>query len=187
MDDVKERLVGVAQSLIQKQGYNGFSYRDIAVEVGIRSASIHYHFPTKADLGAAVAARYTDRFMEMLAAAEEETTDVFRVLSFYASLFKETLANDGRMCLCGILGAEAASLPTSVTAEVKRFFAVNLEWLTRLFSRGSEIGGVESADRPATEAALFLATLEGAMVLAKGIDDPKVFDEILEAALGRHR
>lgn len=187
MDDVKERLVGAARGLIQKRGYNGFSYRDVAAEVGIRSASIHYHFPTKADLGAAVAAGYTERFMERLASAEEETADVYRLLSFYASLFREVLADDGRMCLCGILGAEVASLPASVAAEAKRFFAVNLEWLARQFSRRIEIGDSVPADPPETEAVLFMATLEGAMVLAKGIDDPTVFDRVSEAALRGYR
>ena len=177
-DDTKERILDCTQALIQTRGYNGFSYRDVAAEVDIRSASIHYHFPKKADLVAAVARRYASGFMAQLESAGKKGKELPGLLAVYAGLFRQAVAKDRRMCLCGILGAEGASLPAPVAAEAKRFFNANTEWLTRQFEDAA-------VDRPATEARLLLATLEGAMILAKVEDDVGVFDEVAEAALAR--
>lgn len=183
MDDIKERLIATAQDLIQRQGFNGFSYRDIAAAVGIRSASIHYHFPTKADLGAAVAARYTDDFMARLQSADQGQSGTAGVLRVYASLFKEALADDGKMCLCGILSAEVLSLPPSVAAETKRFFDTNIAWLEGVFAKALAGGGIDPDRTPRVEAALFLASLEGAMLVAKGAEDPSLFDAVVDRAI----
>lgn len=186
MEDVKSQLIEVAQALIQKLGYNGFSYRDIAAKVGIRSASIHYHFPTKENLGAAAAAGYTDRFMERLAIAAENETSMLELLSFYVSLFRETLERDSRMCLCGMLSAEISSLPASVALEVRNFFEQNLKWLSTVLARhpmAAKDGNPETAE---SEAAWFMATLEGALILAKGLGEPDTFERIAEAALQRY-
>jgi len=51
LSDTAERILDIAQDLIQRRGFNAFSYHDIAAPMGIRKASIHYHFPSKADLG----------------------------------------------------------------------------------------------------------------------------------------
>lgn len=185
MENVKERLVDTAEALIQRRGYNGFSYRDIAAEVGIRAASIHYHFPTKADLGAQVAARYTDRFMNRLAAAEAKTDDASRLLAIYVAMFKATLEDDRRMCLCGILAAEIAALPEAVATAARLFFEANLNWLTLHMPRRSEGGTPHTKSARRILAAHFLASLEGAMIVAKGLDDPKLFDQIAAEALDR--
>ena len=187
MDDIKAQLIEVAQTLIQKLGYNGFSYRDIAAIVGIRNASIHYHFPTKADLGAAVAVSYRERFMERLASAKEDETDTYNLLSFYTSLFKEALDQDNRMCLCGMLSAEVSSLPDLVAVEAKRFLEENLDWLSRQFALHANNADGRLSEGPETEAALYMASLQGALILAKGLGDTGVFDRIAEAALGRYR
>ena len=64
------RILDVAEGLAQTRGFNGFSYADIAAEIGITKASLHYHFPSKADLGRALVRRYTERFMDALDAIE---------------------------------------------------------------------------------------------------------------------
>jgi len=46
-------------------GFHACSFREIATDVGIKSASVHHHFPAKADLGAALVARYTARVLAM--------------------------------------------------------------------------------------------------------------------------
>ena len=185
MENVKERLVDTAEALIQRHGYNGFSYRDIASEVGIRTASIHYHFPTKADLGAEVAARYTERFMHRLAAAEAKTDDATQSLTTYVGMFKETLEDDRRMCLCGMLAAEIAALPEAVATAARLFFEANLDWLTLNMPHSSDDGTPHTKSARRTLAAHFLATLEGAMIVSKGLDDAKIFDRIADEALVR--
>jgi TetR/AcrR family transcriptional repressor of nem operon len=55
-------IMDAAERRIRTSGYNGFSFRQIAADVGVKSSSVHHHFPTKPALAAAVARRYTDRF-----------------------------------------------------------------------------------------------------------------------------
>lgn len=50
--------MAAAKRTAQARGYGGLNFRDLAAEVGIKAASIYHHFPSKADLGAAVARRY---------------------------------------------------------------------------------------------------------------------------------
>lgn len=177
------RILDAAQRMMMQRGYNGFSFRDVAAEIGIKSASVHYHFPTKSDLGQTAARRYCDRFMSVLLETEEHS--LAARLGLYVSHFRRTLEQDGSMCLCGVLGAEASSLPEKVTNETKRFFAANREWLTSQLRRAQAGGEVDPAMDTETEARLFFATLQGAMLCAKTTAKIDVFDEIAAAALTR--
>jgi TetR/AcrR family transcriptional repressor of nem operon len=158
-----EEILDAAERRIREAGYNGFSFRDLAEDVGVRSASVHHHFPTKAALGAAVARRYTDRFIAALdGVAGHELAAAWR------AAFRRALQEDGRMCLCGVLGAEAGALPPEVAAEARRFF-----------ERGADLlaGAQEVQDASARDAGLrILATLEGAMLLARALGDLTAFD-----------
>src|SRR4029077_1672389 len=88
--------------------YRGFGFRDLAAEIGIKSASVHHHFPTKAKMAAAVARRYGDRFLAAVARRPNERAE--DAISAYRSAFRAALDRDGRMCLCGVLAAEAGVL-----------------------------------------------------------------------------
>ena len=97
MNETAERLMGLAEAHIRDAGYRGFSFRDLAAELGIKSASVHHHFPTKATMAAAVARRYGDRFLEAVAARPGESGE--EAISVYRSAFRAALDRDGRMCL----------------------------------------------------------------------------------------
>src|SRR5688572_31409706 len=99
------RVLDVAEELVQKRGFNGFSYADIAAELGITTASLHYHFPGKAELGRALIERYAGRSFQALAAIDQATTDPAAKLQAYADIYTDVL-RAGRMCLCGMLAAE---------------------------------------------------------------------------------
>ena len=133
-----EEILNVAQDLIQTRGYNGFSYRDIAAAIGIKSASIHYHFPTKGDLGQAVTARYSDRFSQALQTIIEKTDRARPRLEAYATLFRTTLIEGDRLCMCGMLAGEVETVPDIVKAEVSRFFQEQEVWLTQVIQQGIE-------------------------------------------------
>jgi AcrR family transcriptional regulator len=105
LNETAERLMDLAQAHIRHRGYGGFSFRELAAEIGIKSASVHYHFPTKATMAAAVARRYGDRLLAAVAAQPNESVE--DAIAAYRSAFREALDRDGRMCLCGVLGAEA--------------------------------------------------------------------------------
>jgi TetR/AcrR family transcriptional regulator, transcriptional repressor for nem operon len=163
-----ERVVDAAEILVQHAGYNGFSYDDVARQVGIKKPSIHHHFPTKSDLVSVVAQRYTHRFREQLLRIEGQQAKATDRLLAYATLFQNTYDQDRRLCVCGMLGAEAEALPPDVAREVQRFFAVNLDWLTQAFDAGQADGSLRTSAQPALQAEMYLCALEGAMVVGRG-------------------
>lgn len=176
--DTKHMIMDAARAMVQARGYNGLSFRELAKEVGVKSASIHYHFPTKGDLGAALARRYTDEaidvFDEFLAASQDVKTCIRK----YTNVFRSALSNNNRMCLCGIMAAEHDDLPAEVKAEVDRFTDVNVQWLAKLLSRGKSKAGAEAVHQRAL--AIF-AAVEGAQLVARGRGDIAIFDETIEA------
>jgi TetR/AcrR family transcriptional regulator, transcriptional repressor for nem operon len=163
-----ERIVEVAETLIQHAGYNGFSYDDVARQVGIKKPSIHHHFSTKADLVAMVAQRYTHRFREQLLHIETKHVKATERLVAYAALFQKTYDQNRRLCVCGMLGAEAEGLPASVMEEVHRFFAANLDWLSTVCALGQAEGQLHDVAKPRVQAEMYLCALEGAMVVGRG-------------------
>ncbi|MEL6532838.1 MAG: TetR/AcrR family transcriptional regulator [Pseudomonadota bacterium] len=157
MSDRRNAILDVAERLIRSHGYSGFSFREVASAVDIKSASVHYHFPTKPDLAVAVAKRYQERFAERLAAAEARGTD--RV-SAWRALFHEALKQDGKMCLCGILAAQGDSLPAEVAEQARAFLTF----------------GIASLDEVAPgQGVRILSQLEGAMLIARSAGDPSIF------------
>jgi TetR/AcrR family transcriptional regulator, transcriptional repressor for nem operon len=139
LNETAERLMDLAEAHIRHRGYGGFSFRELAAEIGIKSASVHHHFPTKATMAAAVAQRYGDRFLPVVAAHPSKSAE--DAIAAYRSAFREALDRDGRMCLCGVLGAEAGMLPPDVAGEVLSFFRRCIDDLSR------RIGGPDAEAR----------------------------------------
>lgn len=160
-----QEILRAGQQLIQTRGYAGFSFRDVAAEVGIRSASIHYHFPTKADLVRDVARQYRRDFAQALGGITATQTTARERLFAYAGLYSAPL-EAGRHCLCGMLASEAAILPAEVRAEVDRFFVEQQAWLEHTLHAGVTTGELTASDVPAL-ASVLLAALEGAMIISR--------------------
>lgn len=169
--DTRSKLLQTARSQIQLKGYNGFSYADLANEVGIRKASIHHHFSTKADLGREVAIEYRQDFMAALRTISASKKTSFKKLEAYIQLFRHTLEIDHKVCLCIMLAADHEALPSSVINEVKQFFEENEVWLTALLKKGVEEGEFVVHSSPAETAKLILSALEGAMVIAESMGE----------------
>jgi len=168
---MSERILNAAQRMTERLGYGGLSFRDIAAAVGIKSSSVHYHFPTKGDLGAAVARRYTEA---MIAALDGES-DPAAAIDRYVGLIRGQLHDGGRMCLCGMLAAEIDALPEAVRAEVRHFIGVNVTWLSSMLSPP---GGDARTMEPRAHA--IFAALEGAMLIARGTGDLARFDIMVD-------
>ena len=141
-----------------------------------KSSSVHYHFPTKTDLAVAVARRYTDKFMSALTGDQNELKTQKASLQLYISLFKQSLVNDNKMCLCGSLAAESANLPAAVQFEAKRFFDLNIQWLSQVFSLSEQLSS-ESQDAR-QQAIYFVSVLEGAMLTSQVTKDITMFDSV---------
>jgi TetR/AcrR family transcriptional regulator, transcriptional repressor for nem operon len=169
LSPMAEKVVDAAQGLVQQRGYTGFSYDDVAAVVGIKKPSIHHHFPTKAELVAVVAQRYTHRFREQLLRIEGQHAAAPDRLQAYAALFEQTFANERRLCVCGMLGAEAQSLPQDVAVEVRRFFEVNLHWLAQVITAGQATKQLRADARAESLAEAYLCLLEGAMMVGRGL------------------
>ncbi len=72
--DTSQRILDTAERLVQTRGFNGFSYADIATTLGVTKASLHYHFPAKAELGQRLIERYEKNFLAALGAIDATTT-----------------------------------------------------------------------------------------------------------------
>jgi TetR/AcrR family transcriptional repressor of nem operon len=177
------RILDIAERLVQTRGYNGFSYADISAELRIRNASVHYHFPSKTDLGRRLVARYRENFMAALAELEAESGDARRRLRRYVGLWSRVLRDRDRMCLCGMMAADIATLPKVVRAELRRFFDENEAWLVRVMSEGRKAKSLRLAGTPGVEARLLTMGLEGAMLVARSYGEPRRFEEIAERLL----
>nr|WP_167105470.1 TetR/AcrR family transcriptional regulator [Sphingomonas oligoaromativorans] len=157
----------LAEERMREAGYHGFSFRELAAKIGIKSASVHHHFPTKADMAAAVARRYLERFLENVAPQPGESGE--DVIAVYRSAFRRSIEHDGGMCLSGMLGAESGGLPVEVAEEIENFFRKAVEDLAQ------RLGGSEE------RAFAVLATLEGALILARAYGEVAAFDHAAAA------
>ncbi len=167
-------ILETAQRMMQAVGYNGLSFRDIAAAVGIKSASVHYHFPSKGILGAAVMRRYTDGLAAGLAALDRSGATPDQALAAYVAGMRGTLASDGKLCLCAMLSAETDGIPSEVRAEVNRFIEINVAWIAAVIARSSGDGAAATPQHD--HAAALFAALQGAMLIARGSGDVVRFD-----------
>jgi TetR/AcrR family transcriptional regulator, transcriptional repressor for nem operon len=181
-----DRVLDAAESLVQTRGYNAFSYADIARAVGIRKASLHHHFATKADLGVALVARYRSVFLGALDSIESGYEDAPKRLEQYTGLYGNVLRR-GRMCMCGMLAADVATLPKAMRTSIADFFAENEDWLARVLAEGRKRGQIDFDGTPDSMAAFFVSSLEGAMLIARGSGNLQPFDDVVRRLLARVR
>ncbi len=172
----REAILAAAKRTAQAHGYNGLNFRDLADEVGIKAASIYYHFPSKADLGAEVARRYWQDTASGLESMLAETLDPVRCLHRYPEVFRNALATGNRMCLCSFMAAEYDDLPEAVKREVQTFADVNVAWLSRLLSAAAVVSAGESEQR----ARAIFAAVAGAQLMARSRSDIALYDSLID-------
>ena len=170
-----DRILDAAEALVTTRGFNGFSYAHIAQELGITTASLHYHFRSKAQLGEALIARYAERFAAALDQIERGKPDAPDRLTAYAELYSGVLHGD-RMCLCGMLAAEYETLPKPMGEAIVRFFDANEDWLTHVLANGRTDETLIVEGDPHESAQAILSGLEGALLVARPYGDPTRFD-----------
>ncbi|WP_216651759.1 TetR/AcrR family transcriptional regulator [Paenibacillus sp. NEAU-GSW1] len=175
-----DQILDTAQLLVQTVGFNAFSYADISQAIGIRKASIHYHFPNKADLGEALVARYHMNFMAALTQIDAQTPNELERLREFAALYKAGPNQDFRLCLGVMYSTDYITLPEKVQEKLTQYFATNLIWLGQVMAHGLKAGTLTFKGTAETQAHKFLAALQGAQLLARSFKDIKKFDEIAE-------
>ncbi len=181
-NDTRGAILDIAERLVQARGFNGFSYADIATELGITKAALHYHFAGKAELGEALISRYAARFAQALARIDADTASAFDRLAAYTKLYLAVLTEQ-RRCLCGMLAAEYQTLPDRMRDAVVAFFDANNGWLVRLLDEGRAQGTIRFQGQASAVAQMIVGTLEGAMLVARPYADPARFQAVSEQLL----
>lgn len=161
-----DAILDVAQRLVQTRGYNAFSYGDIASELKVTKASLHYHFPSKAELGARLIERYDGLFTAELARIDGVAKSAPQKLKLFADIYGRVLA-DNRMCLCGMLTAEFETLPGDMRERLALFFRHSEAWLTQVLGDGRKQGEIAFEGKPADVAQFLVGSLEGLMMMAR--------------------
>ena len=181
----REDILRCTQSLVVSGGYHGFSYADISEVVGIRNASIHHHFPTKASLVRELVSQYRKKVKAGLAELGR-IPEPLKQLQAYAKYW-ESCVTDGSLpiCVCALLATEMPVLPKEVADEVRGHFQDLSTWITSVLQRGIKDKSI-LLDKPATvEAEIFIASVHGALLSARAHGNAKLFGVILHPVLGR--
>jgi TetR/AcrR family transcriptional repressor of nem operon len=172
-----DRILAAATRIAQAHGYSGLNIRDLAEDVGIKTASLYHHFPSKADLAAAVARRYWQDAAATLEAIRADTQDPLECLRRYpAETFRKSLENGNRMCLASYMTAEYDDLPDVVKKEAQAFADVNIEWLGKVVLAAGIVGPREAKRR----ARSIFAAVVGAQLMARGRSDLALFDALID-------
>jgi TetR/AcrR family transcriptional regulator, transcriptional repressor for nem operon len=191
LTNTSDQILACARSLIVAGGYNGFSYADIADVVGIRKASIHHHFPSKADLVRILVSRYRQDAEESVARLGRTIPNPLEQLRSYVNYWARCIADASRpFCICALLASELPILPPDVALEVRAYFRTLSVWLTSALEKGAQQGLLTLSNAPCVEAEIFMATVHGAMLSARVDGDPKTFGlitaSLLEKLSARH-
>jgi TetR/AcrR family transcriptional repressor of nem operon len=172
--DTADQILDVAEHLVQVRGFNAVSYADVARELGLTNAALHYHFPSKSELGEALIARYAIRFTGALSEIDESIADPPRKLHAYVDLYTGVLRGQ-KMCLCGMLAAEFETLSEGMRDAVALFFEEHEKWLAGVLKQGRDDGSLSFTGSPLDEARSIVSSLEGAMLIARSFGDIKRF------------
>lgn len=175
--NAREAILLSAKRRAQLHGYGGLKLRELAEEVGIKAASIYYHFPGKADLATAVARRYWEDGAAALEAIAEESPRPIDALGRFPEIFRRSLEADNRLCLGSVMAAETDNLPAEVRSEIRLFADVNIAWLGRLLVAAK----VCEADAAEARARAIFAAVAGAQMLARGRSDIALFDALVDS------
>lgn len=176
------QILDVAEGLVQVRGFNGFSYADVSAQVGISKAALHYHFAGKSDLGLALITRYAGRFAAELAGIDSGSAAPTARLAGYADLYLQVLRQQ-KMCLCGMLSAEYATLSPPMREAVTSFFDMNERWLERVLEEGRQEGTLRFSGPALDTARVIIACLEGAMLVARPYGDIGRFQAVAASLL----
>lgn len=182
----QQKLIDSARHLIQTRGYNGFSYADVAEQVEVRKASIHHHFPAKADLARAVIEQSRAIIVEQTRTLGAGAFDPQEQLRMYTGYWEKCIADaSAPFCVAGMLASELPTLPDELAQDVRAHFRDLSNWLEIVLTKGAQLGRFQLQGSASQEAQAFMATIYGAMLAARAYGDAKVFSDIVASAMKR--
>lgn len=179
--NTRTALLDSAERAARQRGYDAFSYADLARDVCIRKASIHHHFPAKADLAFSLVERYAARFAETLSEIAYTEPKAAGQLRAYRDVYRAALADGEQLCLCVAMSAGRDSLADPVLELLNQFHTDSIAWLTQVFETAARDGSIRGVVDPEAEASATLALMEGAQLLARAAKDVTLFDQATAA------
>ncbi|GAA0485172.1 TetR/AcrR family transcriptional regulator [Parasphingorhabdus litoris] len=162
----------IAERGYRQGGFAGLSFRDIAAALDMKSASVHYHFPHKEDLGKAVVERYTENLLDSLGAPDAASDSVKNRLARLVGAYRAAYAEGESSCLCAVLGSVSPQLPPAVQEAVNNYFTRLMTW--------TETALAEAMPSTNLNAAHIISALQGAMILSVAMSDARYLDEVAE-------
>lgn len=180
--DTMQLIMELGQGLMQERGYNAISYADIAEEIGIRKASIHYYFPSKQDLVHAVLQRYRKNFMNDLKKIEPSLNSEEKLFQFF-NYYRKPLTDNFKLCLCSILAAEIFTFPIKTQDEINGFFRDNEKWLKKIIEQGQLSGNWSTHIDSNEQSQIIMAFVQGAQLLARSSGNIKYYDEMMQGQM----
>ena len=175
--DTSEEILNAAEELLQRRGYNAFSYHHIAVQLGVRNAAIHYHFPAKEDLGVALVKRYQDRF-RLWVRATDQTECAWKRLQAYFQTYLDFLQADCKCCPGGVLGTEFHAIPETMREQARTLAKEIHEWLMLTLELGRKQGVLKFSGKSEDKAVEIGASLQGGLQIAR-LAGPERFHQVL--------
>ena len=165
--NTRSKIIELGAELLVTQGYSGFSYADIAGQLGIKKASIHHHFPRKAELGAAIVERSRLIFQAGFEAAPDSLPPVKQLDLFFQS-YLEMAGSGDRVCVGGVLEAEYSHLNEDIREALRKMVAVVRDGLTGILKAGAGQGDFHIPGGDEREfALLMLSSLQGALQVSR--------------------
>lgn len=183
--DTKTNLLDIAETAARSRGFDGFSYADLAEASGIRKASIHYHFATKAVLSAALMDRYHASVKQVCADIEATHQSAADRLAALVAFYRAALGGGETVCLCVAFTISRDSLADEVKGKIVTYRSMMITWITALFELGKQDGTISAISAPQAEAHATLAMLEGAHLAAHAENDLTAFDKATKVLLSR--
>lgn len=171
----RENILEVAENFILERGYNAFSFQDLADMVGIKKASIHYHYPTKEDLGRAIVQKFRLDFKEWAKNLDNQGFSHAEKLDAYFLTYKRFITQRDKICLSGVLGAELNSLSEGMQEELRGFFQDRFKWLKQLLIDGLYHGEFKFTLDVDSQTMLILASVQGVLQIARTNNSPEYF------------
>ncbi len=169
----KDQILEVATELVQTRGYSAFSYQDLSARLGITKASIHHHFPSKGDLGRAVAEKYNADVRAALAEAKRKSDDPRVQLEGYVQFVLGIIKTHDRICAAGSVQSEINVVPTAMGESMCALVKSVIAWISGVIENGRDLGTMDFPGTPDDQAAMIFCAAQGAMQYGRANGEKK--------------
>jgi TetR/AcrR family transcriptional repressor of nem operon len=168
--ETKKEILNLAEGLLRDRGFNGFSYKHISSALDVKNAAVHYHYPTKSDLGVAIIQRARRGFQKWTQNSKMQNLDFPKKLDEFFGIYRYFLKCGQHVCLGGALETDFKTLPIEMQQETRALASDILNWLQELLKKGREAGSFSFPGNPRDQAIVVLSSLQGALQMVRATD-----------------